>query len=65
MEHIELEQYILKYGRDIYSFCVFLTKKKQEADDLYQDTFLRAIEKNDIDSMANPKSYLISYIYGN
>ncbi|MDE6627509.1 MAG: RNA polymerase sigma factor [Lachnospiraceae bacterium] len=60
MEHIELEQYILKYGRDIYSFCVFLTKKKQEADDLYQDTFLRAIEKNDIDSMANPKSYLIS-----
>lgn len=60
MEQDKLEYYVMKYGRDIYSFCVFLTKNRQEADDLYQDTFLRALEKNDINDRENPKSYLIS-----
>lgn len=60
MEHDELEKYITKYGRDIYSFCVFLTKNRQEADDLYQDAFLCAFEKGKIDCNDNPKSYIIS-----
>lgn len=60
MEHDKLEKYITEYGRDIYSFCVFLTKNRQEADDLYQDAFLCAVEKGKIDYNDNPKSYIIS-----
>ena len=41
----ELEQCILLYGKDIYSFCMHLAKEKESADDLYQDTFLEATKK--------------------
>ena len=61
MTDIELEQFITEYGGDIYSFCCCLTGSRQEADDLYQDTFLKAVEKKDIlDAAGNPKSYLLS-----
>lgn len=57
----ELEMCIDEYGKDIYSFCKHLTNNLQEADDLYQDTFLTAIEiKEKIDYDNNPKSYLLS-----
>ena len=55
-----IEYYISEYGKDIFSFCVYLTRNKDEAEDLYQQTFLVAIEKNDIDDGNNPKSYLIT-----
>ena len=54
-----IEYYISEYGKDIFSFCVYLTRNKDEAEDLYQQTFLVAIEKNDIDDGNNPKSYFI------
>ena len=61
MTDFELEQFITEYGADIYSFCCCLTGSRQEADDLYQETFLRAIEKKQIlDAEGNPKSYLLS-----
>lgn len=61
MTHVELEQFIAEYGTDIYSFCCCLTNNRQEADDLYQDIFLKAVEKqNSLDSCRNPKSYLLS-----
>lgn len=41
----ELEQCILLYGKDIYSFCMHLAKEKESADDLYQDAFLEATKK--------------------
>lgn len=57
----ELEQCIALYGKDIYSFCIHLTKEKEKADDLYQDTFLEAMKKiADIRYRDNPKSYLLS-----
>ena len=57
----ELEMCIAEYGKDIYSFCKHLTNNLQEADDLYQDTFLTAVEiKEKIDYDNNPKSYLLS-----
>ena len=54
------EKYIEDYGRDIYSFCMYMTKDKDDADDLYQQTFLVAFEKNEIEEGRNPKSYLIT-----
>ena len=57
----ELELCIGKYGKDIYSFCKYLTNNPLEADDLYQDTFLRAvILKEKMDDCNNPKSFLLS-----
>lgn len=57
----ELEQCINEYGKDIYSFCKQLACNQQEADDLYQDTFLTAVElSSKIDYEKNPKSYLLS-----
>ena len=41
----ELEQCILLYGKDIYSFCMHLAKEKESADDLYQDAFLEELER--------------------
>jgi RNA polymerase sigma factor (sigma-70 family) len=57
----ELEQCIALYGKDIYSFCRHLTREKDRADDLYQDTFLEAMKKITVIRYGeNPKSYLLS-----
>ena len=57
----ELEQCIETYGTEIYSFCVYLTGNRPEADELYQDTFLKAMEVLErIRGEENPKSYLLS-----
>ena len=57
----ELERCIEVYGKDIYTFCLWLAKNQACADDLYQDTFLTAIEVIDrIDSEETMKSYLLS-----
>ncbi|MFG6383633.1 MAG: RNA polymerase sigma factor [Lachnospiraceae bacterium] len=61
MKDIQLEQCINEYGKDIYAFCSQLTQNKQEAEDLYQDTFLKAVELGEkIDYERNPKSYFVS-----
>ena len=48
---------------EVYSFCLHLTGVREWADELYQDTFLTAmehIEQLHNDAGANPKSYLLS-----
>ncbi|MDE6434191.1 MAG: RNA polymerase sigma factor [Lachnospiraceae bacterium] len=54
------EELIEKHGKDIYSFCVYLTRNKNDAEDLYQQTFLTAMEKDEMDQVRNPKSYFIT-----
>ena len=61
MNIIQLEQCIGDYGKELYSFCLYLTGNVQEAEDLYQDTFLKALELRErMDAQYNPKSYLVS-----
>lgn len=61
MDMIQLEQCINEYGKEIYSFCSQITRNKEEAEDLYQDTFLKALELGEkIDYRRNPKSYFVS-----
>ena len=60
MNSKQMEEYIAEYGKDVYSFCVYLTRSRLEADDLYQQTFLVALEKNEIDDSLKPVSYLLS-----
>lgn len=57
----ELTECIDRYGRDIYSFCRHLTGNVQEADELYQDTWLKIVELSEnIDFTGKVKSYCLS-----
>ena len=63
MTVFELEQCIEMYGKEIYSFCLYLTGVREWADELYQDTFLTAMEhitQLHNEAGANLKSYLLS-----
>ena len=63
MTVFKLEQCIETYGKEVYSFCLHLTGAREWADELYQDTFLTAMEhitRLHNDAGANPKSYLLS-----
>ncbi|HBA97026.1 MAG TPA: RNA polymerase subunit sigma-70 [Lachnospiraceae bacterium] len=61
MSITELEKCINMYGNDIYAFCLHLVYNQHEAEELYQDTFLKAMELLDgIEAGSNPKSYLLS-----
>lgn len=61
MKQEELENYIYTYGKDLYSFCCCMTHNRQEADDLYQDTFLKVFEMGEkLVIRSNPKSFLMS-----
>lgn len=61
MNKLQMEQCIRNYGREIYSFCHYLTGSAWEAEELYQDTFLKAVElMRKIDYENHPKSFLIS-----
>lgn len=59
MEKQQLEKYINEYGRDIYLFCKRLTQNKNTADDLYQETFLKLWELDNVNDTENPKNYLL------
>lgn len=57
----EFNSLVDDYGKEIYSFCKKLTYNEFDAEELYQDTFLKAmdnLEKIDINN--NPKSFLLS-----
>ena len=57
----ELEHCIDQYGKDIYSFCRYATGSIQEGEELYQDTFLKAVELMEkVDVNQNPRSFLLS-----
>lgn len=61
MELEDIENIIDEYGNVIYKFCIKLTQNKEDGEDLYQQTFLKAIElKSKLDKNKNPRSYLIS-----
>lgn len=64
MKQEELELYMDTYGKDLYSFCCCVTRNRQEADDLYQDTFLKVYEMGEkLEITTNPKSYLMGGAY--
>ena len=56
-----IESLVNEHGKDIYNFCRRLTYSEFDAEELYQDTFLKAMDAADrIDAENNPKSYLLS-----
>ncbi len=60
MQREALDQLITEYGDLLYGFCCRLCGGRAGADDLYQDTFLKAVELcHKLDGSGNPKSYLM------
>ncbi len=61
MEAYEFSSLIDEYGNSIYRFCQGMTYTVEDAEDLYQQTFLTAFEKrHKIDKSNNPKAYLMT-----
>lgn len=64
MQAQEIEKCIDLFGTDIYRFCMKLCADKTDAEDLYQQTFLRALESDfRIDWERNPKALFFSLSY--
>ncbi len=50
-----------EYSNSVYRFCRSLTYSKEDADDLFQETFLRAFEHQSKEgAWVNPQSFLFS-----
>lgn len=55
----DINRLVELHGKKVYNFCRRLCRDTYEADDLYQDTFMKAIEKlSSIDEDNNPSAYL-------
>ena len=50
-----MDQYIKKYGKRLYGLCMTLCANRHEADDLYQDTWVKVIRS--IDSFDTTKDF--------
>lgn len=60
----EVEKCLDDFGTDIYRFCLKLCADKTDAEDLYQQTFLKALETDwTLDWEKNPKALFFSLAY--
>lgn len=60
----ELEECIDDFGTDIYRFYLKLCLDKTDAEDLYQQTFLKALETEwTLDWEKNPKALFFSLVH--
>ena len=56
----EIEHIVYDYGGDIYRFCRYLTSNNDMADELYQETFLKATQlSSKLKRGGNIKSFLM------
>ena len=61
MQISDIEKLVDEYGKDVYNFSRKLTYNEFDAEELYQDTFLKVMDVYErIDEENNPKSFLIS-----
>ena len=59
LKQTDINRLVTMHGKKLYNFCLRLCKNTHDADDLYQDTFLKAMEKVSlIDEENNPSAYL-------
>ncbi len=65
MDNMDIDSLVMLYGKAIYGFCNRLAKSRTDADDLYQETFLKALKLcPKIDKDNNPKGFLVSIAVG-
>ena len=62
MEAREIERCIDEFGADVYRFCLKLCMNREDAEDLYQQTFLRALEREaDLEWEKNPRAFSLPW----
>ena len=55
------EQLVDNFNADVYKLCIRLTFSKEDAEDLFQDTFIKAIEQiGKVNAAENPRAFLFS-----
>lgn len=65
LDRADISELVNLNGKAVYGFCYKLTKNREEADDLYQETFLKAMELcHKINKDNNPKGFLIAIAVG-
>ena len=61
MNACDIELLVEQYGDNLYRYCRSITYTLEDAEDLYQQTFLKAFELHKkISIQKNPKAYLMS-----
>ena len=61
MNACDIELLVEQYGDNLYRYCRSITYTLEDAEDLYQQTFLKALELHKkISIKKNPKAYLMS-----
>ena len=64
MDAREIEKCMDEFGTDIYRFCLKLCTDRPDAEDLYQQTFLKALETDlALDWKQNPKALFFSIVH--
>lgn len=65
MTREEFEHLVVHTGPEVFAFCLQLTRSREEAEELYQETMLAATERQrKIDAAGNPKSWLLGIAAG-
>lgn len=65
MQAADVSHLVDEYGADIYRYCCRLSRSSADADDLYQQTFLKCLELTfALDEAQNPKAFLFSVVGG-
>lgn len=61
MKSCDIDQLVEQYSDSVYRYCKSITYTLEDAEDLYQQTFLKAFELHKKISLEkNPKAYLLS-----
>ena len=61
MNQFDLEQFMESHGRDILSFCSYLTGNREEDEDLCQDVFVQGFESAErIENEVHAKRFFLS-----
>ena len=61
MEAREIERCIDEFGADVYRFCLKLCMNREDAEDLYQQTFLKALECSfTLEWEKNPRAFFFA-----
>jgi len=56
----DFQNWVDEYSNSVYKFCRNLTYSKEDAENLFQETFLKAFEQSKKNTLTNPQSYLFS-----
>jgi RNA polymerase sigma factor (sigma-70 family) len=59
-----MDNVVLKYQKDLLAYAFYLTKSKEKAEDLLQDTYIRVFSKErNLAEIKSIKSYLMTIMY--